>query len=201
MKKLSPKNKKTIVSISIVLCLAVICVGVIYAVMPSRQTQLPEQLTPGETANFIASPEFAAMPMDKRLAYMENLRKSGNNVNPRQMFSNLPKDDRQKVRENMRPVMHEMMKQRVDKYFSLKTKEERDKFLDEEAERMKKMREERNANRDQNSGADQNSGQNQNPQRQRPSKEEIKKRIENSSPEERAKTTQYMRDMRARMHR
>jgi len=135
--------------------------------------------------------------MDKRLAYMENLRKSGNNVNPRRMFSNLPKEDRQKVRENMRLVMHEMMKQRVNKYFSLKTKEERDKFLEEEAERMRKMREERNANRD----STQNSGEDQNPQRQRPSKEEIKKRIESETPEERAKATQFMRDMRAHMHR
>lgn len=211
MKKLSPKNKKTIVSLAVVLSLTAVCGVVIYKLMPESQPPPdPSKTTSLDNAAYIASTEFANMPLDKRVDYMKKLRENGNNTNPRETFAKLLPDERKKVMENMRPVMHEMMKQRVDQYFALKTKEERDKFLDEEAERMKKMRENRDRNRGdqggQNNDKAQNQdnkdkGQNDQPQRRRPSKEEMKKRIENESPEERAKTAEYMRQLRARMHR
>lgn len=200
MKKLSPKKKKTIASLAVVLSLAAICCVLIYNLIPAAQPPPdPAETTPFETANYIASTDFANQPLNKKVEYMENLRKSGNNANPRETFSKLIPEERKKVMENMRPVMHEMMKKRVKQYFALKTQAEKDKFLDEEAERFRKMREAREAQ-----AAQQGQEQGQNPPdrpRGRPSKDEIKKRIEKESPTDRAQFTAYMKAVRARSHR
>ena len=196
MKKLSPKKKKTIVSLAVVLSLAAICCVLIYELIPAAQPPPdPSKTSPLDAADYIASTDFASLPLDKKVEYMETLRKSGKNANPRETFSKLIPEERKKIMENMRPVMHEMMKKRIKQYFALKTQAERDKFLDEEAERFKKMREAREA---------QNANQGQNPPdrpRGRPSKDEIKKRIEKESPEDRAQFTAYMKAVRAHARR
>jgi len=202
MKKLSPKKKKTITSIAIVLSLTAVCGIVIYKLIPASQPPPdPAKSSSLDTASYIASTEFANLPLDKKVEYMETIRKSGNNTNPRETFSKLIPEERKKVMENMRPVMQEMMKKRVKQYFALKTKEERDKFLDEEVEKMKKMREAREKER-QDQSQDKDKAQKPPDRQHGPrNKDEIKKRIENESPQDRAERTEYMKQIRARMHR
>ncbi|OGV33891.1 MAG: hypothetical protein A2020_03525 [Lentisphaerae bacterium GWF2_45_14] len=204
MKKTSSKTKTTIISIAAAASLVAISAGLVYLLTPAPPPPPdPVKTAPEEIAGYVASTDFAKMPLDKKVKYMENLRNSGTNTNPREIFSKLSAEERKQVMENMQPVMREIMRKRVKEYFALKTQEEKDKFLDGEIERMRKMRAERpRPATDNTQGQSGTTPPAEQPGGHRPrSKDEIKKRIETSSPEDRAQFTQYMKDMRARRHR
>lgn len=168
-----------------------------------------------DIATFLASKDFAKVPVDKKLEYMDSLRAKNEKEgkNPFDSFRELPKEQRDKIMGNMRPVFEERMKQEAKKYCSLKTQAEKDAYLDERIDRMEKMRKDReerrknenassgqNASSNQNQGQNQGQGQNQNQRQGRGfSTDRMKGMIENSDPETRAVMAQMRLDMRARM--
>jgi hypothetical protein len=179
----------------------------------------PAQLSAESTAKFVASSEFAKMSPEQKAAWMKKARDAngggdGRGV-PREALASLSEDERKAARENMRPVFEQMMKDRMKQYFSLKTRGEKDKFLDEMIEQRQKMREARRAAGNnagpgggppqeataQNQPAGQQGqagGQVGQGERRGPSAAEIRNRIESTDPETRAMMSQFRLDMRAR---
>lgn len=94
--------------------------------------------------------------------------------------------------------MEKKRDEELEKYFSLKTREERNKYLDEIiAERKKRMAERQSAAKDDKTPSE---FPPDGPPRgdKRPSAQDMKEHIESTSPEKRAKMIQMMTEMRAR---
>lgn len=145
-------------------------------------------------SNYILSKEFATLSEKEKIKYVRA-------VNPREVFrhnKDVSDKEKEELRNAIRPVFRAMMKERVDKYSQLKTKEEKiayiDKLIDERVKRRedhlnsmsekdKKNREERIASR----------------KRRAPSLSRMKNRVETGDPKERAKMSEFFIDMRARM--
>ena len=88
--------------------------------------------SPEKVARFLASEKFEKLPADEKVKFVENVR-------PRDVLENenLSEDERMRVRENFAA---EYRRKLLDAYFALKTKAERDRFLDEQIDEQEKMR-------------------------------------------------------------
>lgn len=119
--------------------------------------------------------------------------------NERDLKANMPRDlpgtagFSKKEFEKHREQMEKKMDEDLEKYFSLKTQEEKNRYLDELISEHKKRMDERvSAGNDDKNPPDQAGG------RGRPSPQEMKKHLESTSPEKRARKIQMMTEMRAR---
>ena len=199
--------------VGIVLLVAgVITAAVLYLnskpTIPSKE-EIQNQ-DPLATAQYIASEDFAKLPDDKKQEYLEAAMSDPNKR--REMFAlrdKLSDSERQQLRRNMRSVGRQRMQKRIDEYFKLPP-DKREGYLDNMIDRMEEMRANRpprDPNRErqraerqagdttgQKGESSPNSGR-----RREPRADRMKRRLENSTPAERAKRTQFMLDMRARM--
>lgn len=188
-------TKKTITIT--VLGISAVLAGAVWAGLALFQEPTPVAKsvadTPLEVAQYMASEGFSKLSAEQKKEYFH---KAGEKFDMGSYFSvrdQLTEEQRRTLRQNMRPMFHNMMEDRVNKYFEL-PQEQREAYLDEMIDRMQEMRRNHQANR-RNRDANQ-SGQ----QRRRGiSPERFKNRIEKSSPEDRAKRVEFMKAMRERM--
>jgi hypothetical protein len=200
MKKTEKKNKspkKLIIGVSC--SLAIIPALVIWLASGSEKPPEPNGDI-NKNLSYLASDNFTKLPEDKKAEYLQKLRE--NNTSMREIRNKaraLPEDQRNKLRENMRSAFRTRMRERVKKYFDLKTQEEKDAYLDEAIDRMEEFRKRRaQAQNDQqhNNNEQQNSQGNR---RRGFSPDRLKKRIENTDPQTRAQMAEFRNAMRARM--
>lgn len=156
------------------------------------------QPQPEEVMDVMTQVSFAELPkkrVDQLVVKFQDMHKSGQRPQMPNM-DNLSQSQRDQMRKNMRFMFRKMMQAKVDAFGQLKTKAERDAFLDKEiddrANRMRGPRPDHNRNR---GGNDQN--------RQRPTREQRrarrKVRMDQGSSVERAKFTNYMHALHNRM--
>ncbi len=162
-----------------------------------------------EIVAFMATEDFAKLPEERRQEYFDRLADGGNPHEAFRLARELPEEQRRQLRKNVGGMMHRRMEQRMEEYFQLPP-EQRQQHLDETIDRMLAHRREIQAQRshrleqvreNQAESAEGNSGPDH-PRRERhrgPTPERLKRRIEHSNPETRAKFMQYMKDMRQRM--
>ena len=180
--------------------------------IPSKEEiQNQDPLT---TAQYIASEDFANLPDDQKQEYLDTAMSDQNKR--REMFAlrdKLSDSERQQLRRNMRSVgqqqMQKRMQKRVDEYCKLPPGQ-RDEYLDKMIDQMEERRanrpprdpnrERQRAERQARDTTGQKGESSANSRRRRgPRAERMKRRIEGSTPAERAKRTQFRMDMRARM--
>ncbi|HNX27251.1 MAG TPA: hypothetical protein PKK48_07575 [Phycisphaerae bacterium] len=83
-------------------------------------------------AKFIASPQFAKLDSDAKTEYVRQINEDSQiRLAIAEQRENLSDDERSNMRQNMRTIRQQQMQERMDKYFSMKTPEEKNKILDE----------------------------------------------------------------------
>lgn len=135
-KNISKKNHINIMFIaSLIYSLATVGICLSY------QPALPEvnKMQPTEIVDFIASNQFAELPVEKQKEYTRKLRSSRPRGNPGAAFQTMSEEKREAVFRNMRKVMQQEMRARVKKFFQM-SKEEQDKFIDQMVAEMKNRR-------------------------------------------------------------
>jgi hypothetical protein len=182
-------NKNNIIPATGVL-IAIFVFTAVFVVRALRSAPDPAEKEPEEILAFIASKEFSELTPEKKKEFLSELKeKKGKGPGiPFREMRKMPEQVRGNIMKNLRPLFKRHMGDRIKKYMSLKTKEEKDRFLDEMIDRHEKMRE-----RMEKSGR----GRKRHHDASR-FKRHMKNIIENSTPSERASATQMMRDMRAR---
>ena len=159
-----------------------------YAFWPAKAPE-PTGENSEQVVRFIASDAFAKLSDDKKQAYLQQ---AGREVF-RQARENLSEEERERLRENVGRVFRQRMATRVDEYFELPA-EQRTAYLDEMINRMPNRR---RFVRPPGESSDRSSSDR--PRRgRRFTPERLKRMIENTTPEQRAKFTQFMKDMRQR---
>ena len=164
-------------------CVLVISVaGLAYVVWPSSPPD-PATQSPEETASYVASKQFAKLDDAEKQDYLSQIQ------GRRELFraaQDLSEEDRQKLRENVRPLFRRAMEDRVDEYFEL-SPEEQTVFLDGMIDQMETMRQGR---------PDRPAGERQ----RRPgfTPDRMKNMLENTPPESRAKFVEFMDAVRKR---
>ena len=179
-------NKKRMWIILAGSVLAISALGLGYTVWPSRP---PDPAgSPQDVAAYVASNKFARLSADDKQAY---LRQAGPGLF--RSSRELSDEQRQKLRENIGPVFRQGMEDRINKYFELPP-EEQIAYLDEMIDRMEAMRQAHPPRA--SAGSD---GQNQRPRgRGGFTPARMKNRIENTSPEHRAKMAAFRKAMSER---
>jgi hypothetical protein len=164
-------------------CVLVIsAAGLAYTVWPSSPPD-PATQSPEETASYVASKRFAKLDDAEKQNYLSQIQ------GRRELFQaaqNLSEENRQKLRENVRPLFRRAMADRVDKYFELPP-EEQTSFLDGMIDRMETMHQGR---------PDRPAGE----RHRRPgfTPDRMKNMLENTPPESRAKFVEFMEAARKR---
>jgi hypothetical protein len=162
---------------------------------PDPKTAAPEDVT-----KYLASKQFAKLPMDKKQDYMEKLHRNSGEPPRRRMRSmeNLSEKEREQLHENMMPVFMARMRKDIDQYFEL-PEEQRTAYLDEMIDRDEERRQHW---RDRRPPEDNNrNGQNDSRRRGRGrhwGPEHLKRMIENTPPQDRARFMEFRKAMRKR---
>ena len=168
----------------------------------------PDRQKTEDIAKLMASDKFTKIPEDLKNKYLENL---ANQDKAREIFytaRSMTDDEKKNLRENMRSMFEITMNKKAKEYFTLPP-EKREAFLDSELDKMA----ERFANRPNNPGGP-NAGfgqgggggapggaaaqGNAGGRRQGPTPQAVKKRIETTTPVDRAMAAQYRAALRAR---
>ena len=194
-------NKKTVLILFIGAAL-VAGAAAAYSLWPAREGDpapppVPAEQTPGQTVEYLASEKFGRLDDAAKQEYFDSVVDHYESKKtwpvPR---AELTDEERERLRKNAGPLFRKTIGKRIDKYFQL-PREERTAYLDEMIDRMEEMRKagrERGKHQQQvkpgTPGAS-TSGHPGPPGRQfKP--EWLKRWIEETPPEERAKQTQFM---------
>jgi hypothetical protein len=173
----------------------------------------PQSDDPKELIAAMASEDFAKLSDSQKQAYFKRLTADGS---PREAFRasrELDESQRRQLRQNVRPLMEQEFERRIDEYFALPA-EQQTGYLDEQIDQMLAMRKQFEARRaeraatrparTQPSGEASADGDDQHRRRsggrhRGPSAQRLKRRIEHTSPQRRAKFMAYMKAMHERM--
>ncbi|MDD5727960.1 MAG: hypothetical protein PHV59_05265 [Victivallales bacterium] len=111
----------------------------------------PKELSPRTKVAYMATREFAKLPKAQKMKYMADVRPSP------QVFRQLSEKERRAVFRNTGKIMHQKMKERVNKFFKM-TPEEQNRFLDEMIAERERHRQEMEARRAQDGSGSNNGG-------------------------------------------
>ena len=119
-----------------------------------KSNSKPPEVAPANATNvvkFMASEDFAKLDEAKKKEYLDKMR---DNPEMRDAMwaqrDNLSEQERQNLRRNMGNAFRQQMQERMNKYFALKTADEKKKFLDDMIDEMQKHRAEMEKNRKEN---------------------------------------------------
>jgi hypothetical protein len=167
----------------------------------------PAEQTGEQIAKYLASDKFGRLPEAQRADYLRKVREAYPEENVmREIFrSNLSDAEREKLRENIGPVFRQQMNQQVDDYFKLPP-EQRTKYLDRMIDEAQARRASRGPGR---SGPDTRATQGRPQGEQRVDQPgrggrgfdpgRMRRRIENTDPQTRARREAFFKAMRQRM--
>jgi uncharacterized membrane protein len=162
----------------------------------------PASDKPEDIVKFMAQEDFSKLSDAKQQEYFNKLSANGPPWAAFQAGRNLSEAQREQLHQNMRPMMERRMEQHMDEFFALPP-EKRNEFLDRQIDRMQ-----------QGFGRGQRPQGSENPPREaRPdgrggsgrhgrggfTPERMKRMLERTSPERRAKFVEFMKAMRKRM--
>ncbi len=172
----------------------------------------PEQQTDEEIKEYAASEGFGRLSVEQRDKYIKEVVESRANPDDnaeqdggpgravRRLFrgiGELTEKQREQLHKNLAPIMRRRFEQRLDEYFTLSPREKQEK-LDEFIDRMQQWRSRRTSQEHlQSSDGDAKTKHRRRPGG--PSTERMKRMIESTPPEFRAKVTEFIKDLHNRM--
>ena len=181
---------------------------VTYVFWPDGPPPNPETAKSEEVTKYLASDQFAKLPVEKKQDYLEQVHKKSEG-HPRRVFRSardLSEKEREKLHENMRPVFMAMMRKRMDAFFELPPKE-RNAYLDRMIDAHENRRQEWQRRREQRESEGASSTQSQDRSRRRGagrhrrhrmSPERLKRMIERTPAKDRARFMEFIKAMRKR---
>ncbi len=123
-----------LIGLGVVFVLGGLGVGGYYLLpAPTPQPPPPPTATTQEAREYLASDDFERLPVQERVAWLDERRKSMETMSPeqrREVWESMDEMTRRRVGETMREAMRERMIKDVETYHSLPP-EEREKFLDQ----------------------------------------------------------------------
>lgn len=153
--------------------------------------------TTQESAEYLASEDFKKLPEKKKEKFVAEIFRSGQGRTVmREARKNMSEEQRQEFRRSTRSMFRKRMEKRMDDYFKLPP-DQRLAQLDKMIDRMQERRNRPRRARD-NSDGNRRRGRGWG-RRGRRSPERMKRRIERTSPERRAKFVEFHKAMRKRM--
>lgn len=166
---------------------------------PDPSTQSPEEVT-----KYMASKDFGKLSIERKQQYLQQAREAGR-LEFRRGFrgEDLSEQQRRQLFENMAEVGRQRMRERLDAFFEL-SQDQRDEYID----RMLDQWQSRSAGSPGDGGAsrpDDSAEQQEQaagddgPRRRGPTPERMKRMLENTDPEDRARMGEFMKAMRKRM--
>jgi len=172
----------------------------------------PEKQTPKQVRDYLASAEFGDHSVEVRQAYLDKVIASGTARARRDLFGrgNLTDEQRRQLRQNVQPVVQNMMQQRIDQYFELPP-DQRTAYLDKMIDQMMAWRPSGPPRRPppqttqpaQTARPQPTGSSEQQPRSHRPGRgftpQRMKRHIESTPPEMRAKLIEFMKAFRKRM--
>jgi len=145
-KNLWAKRATRIIVVSLGLLVSLSGVGVAgYYLWPEPAPKPPPPVgtaTTQESRDYLASNDFRRLPLDQRVKWLDDQRKTVTNMSPedrRNLWQNTDEQTRHKIGENMRATMEERFARDVSTFNSLPPSE-RDKFLDKKIDEMQQSR-------------------------------------------------------------
>ncbi len=189
------------------LVVAAATAAVVYMVNQPAPPPDVQVATTQEAADYLASDDFRKLSDDKKQQFVSEVFRSGKGRSVmREAHEKMTDEQRQAFREAGRERFQKQMDERMDKYFKLPP-EERVAYLDEAIDRMQEMRNRPRPPRPSSDNANNSNANNQNRRRGGPggggrrhfSPDRMRNRLEHTSPERRAKFTEFFRAMQKRM--
>ena len=199
-----------------IVLLVIALIGAISATLIMKSKKKPQvakdpvEMESAEIRNYFESKEFAQLPIEQKVKFVESIPENRRRELMRPprppKDGEKPQMPNQNMRQQMRKIMEYQMEQRLNAFFAA-SEAEQNRMLDEDINRMKKMRAEMNQRRAErqkrqqnNSGSNGGNGNNETKRPERPKMDEQSRRdIEASmSPATRAKMRVYMEKMRQR---
>jgi hypothetical protein len=167
-----------------------------------------ESSTPTQIGEYLASDDFRNLSDERKLAFLEGLRESDGDRSGRPgrlgrpPLEGISEEQHEKIRENISPVFREMMRKEMNAFFTL-SPEEKNAFLDKRIDQMEEFRRRRSEEKDDAPpGEDPQEKKRPEGDRRRglgPSVEHLKKMIEKTPPEDRARFQEFVKAMHKRM--
>lgn len=165
----------------------------------------PNDQSPQEIVEYMASKEFGRLPVEARSQYMSRARDARRRQGDRGRVrrDELSDQQRRRLRENMHSTLRAHMEQRLNEYFELPPGEQT-AYLDRMIDRMYQRRERRDrdggrADAGRAGRRDGDSDRHRRGGRRGPTPERLKRRLEHSTPEMRAKFVEFRKALRRRM--
>ncbi len=170
----------------------------------------PSAEKPQDAIKYMASESFEKLDDKAKKEYFDQARETsgGRAFGFRGRGAGLSEEERQRLRQNVRPLVRKAMAERVTAYFELPA-EEKTAQLDKIIDRMQAWREARaerrreraaaaKANAEPAPAATDNNSPRRSGHRRRFTPERMRRRIETTEPEQRARVVQFMKDLRER---
>ena len=203
-------NRKTALIVAACVVLVAGIAGASYALWSRPAEEPTAQPAPEpsaenrpEVVKYMASESFDKLDDKAKKEYFDQVSGAGGRgFGFRGRGADLTEEERQRLRENVRPLARQAMEERMTAYFEL-PKAEKTAYLDDMIGRMQAGREAREKRRQERAAAaeantDSAPTTNNNRRRRRFTPERMRTRIEASDPEQRARRIQFMRDLRER---
>ncbi|MGC9454093.1 MAG: hypothetical protein ACP5HU_04445 [Phycisphaerae bacterium] len=163
----------------------------------------PEKQSPEEVVEYLASEDFGKLSTERKREYLEQAREAGR-LQGRRMMSgqDLSDEQRQQYFENMADVGRQHMRERLDEFFAL-PQEQRTEFIDRMLDRFQNrpMRPADERSPAASAEGDDSSDGAGDGRRSRGgfTAEHMKRMIENTDPEDRARMAEFVKAMQKRM--
>ncbi len=194
-------SRNTIITLAVAVGLVGGAVGAAVLFWPASPPD-PTAQTPEEVTKYMASKDFAGLDAEQKRQYFQAARQTQTSQPWRRPSGDLSEEERKRFRENVRPMMQQMMEGRVTKYFELPP-QERVGYLDEMIDQMQAMRQAMGQRRREPAArggtSDSASGRRRGPHGQGFTPERMKRMIETTPPEQRARFVEFHEAFRARM--
>lgn len=174
----------------------------------------PASAAPEQVRDYLASEAFAERPHEERMAYLHAVRESRERIGGmRELFDEMPEEQREQLRENIRGTMRQEFEQRINRYFELPEGPQRTEYLDRHIDETLARRHERAARRDERQVEQRTRPQEVEDDGERERREgdrrprrgggftvdRMRRRLEHSDPEMRAKFMEFLSAVRERM--
>lgn len=201
MKKQESSSKGPIIIVAIVLLMLIGGATALFWPSSPKTAKSPHGQSFTERKNYVMSGKFQSLSMDEKKKYLKAAMKSGNHRKMFKAMRDMPKEERDKLRKNMRPIFRAMMQERVEGYFNQKTPEAKQAYLDKQIDEYMKRRQTRKEQQKELTAEEKEARKKRREEwrKRGPSLDRMKERIETSDPKERAQRTQYFMALKARM--
>ena len=214
-------NRKTALIVAACVVLVGGLAGAAYVLWPSsaekaaapdiKSAPKPSAESPHDAIKYMASESFENLDDKAKKEYFDQVREvaGGPGLRFRGRGGDLSDEERQRLRQNVRPLARKAMEERITAYFEL-PKDEKTAYLDNIIDRMPAGREAREERRRERAAAAEanaesapattanNNTPRPNGRRRRFTPERMKRRIETTEPEQRARHIQFRKDLRER---